>query len=176
MTLGVQHNYSGKSPLGAVDTGAWWSKGIRPSPWYRAITTTINLRSVEINCDQRPTEFTMKFYNSLFSVAAGLGLLVQTQAAALAEPVNRNASTSARRLLTYLNKTTSNSTTLSGQQELEDAEWLAQNVGHSPAVLGVDLMDYSPSRVELGAKSHAVEDAISYSKRGGIITICWHWG
>ncbi|KAL4924508.1 putative mannan endo-1,4-beta-mannosidase E [Aspergillus undulatus] len=119
----------------------------------------------------------MKFSSSLFSGAAGLGLLlVHAQAATAAVPVNRNASTSARKLLTHLANTASNGTTLSGQQELEDAEWLAQNVGYSPAILGVDLMDYSPSRVELGAKASTIEDAISYSKHGGIITICWHWG
>ncbi|KAL2844174.1 putative mannan endo-1,4-beta-mannosidase E [Aspergillus pseudoustus] len=117
----------------------------------------------------------MRFSTPLFSGAAGLGLLL-VQAATAATPVNPNASTPARKLLSFLANTSSNGTTLSGQQELEDADWLAKNVGYSPAILGVDLMDYSPSRVQLGASANTIEDAISYAKRGGIITFCWHWG
>jgi mannan endo-1,4-beta-mannosidase len=78
--------------------------------------------------------------------------------------------------LAHLVRTASNGTTLSGQQELEDADWVTDHVGFSPAILGIDLMDYSPSRVEFGASGASIEDAISYAERGGIITICWHWG
>ena len=45
-----------------------------------------------------------------------------------------------------------------------------------PAILGVDFMDYSPSRIAYGAKGSTVEDAINFSNAGGIITFCWHWG
>ncbi|KAL2817892.1 putative mannan endo-1,4-beta-mannosidase E [Aspergillus cavernicola] len=119
----------------------------------------------------------MKLPDSLFSVSVALGLLLaHAQATPTTEPVNPNTSTAARKLLAYLVDTAGNGITLSGQQELEDANWVTENVGHSPAVLGVDLMDYSPSRVEFGASASTIEDAISYSEQGGIITFCWHWG
>ncbi|RPA94748.1 hypothetical protein L873DRAFT_1846481 [Choiromyces venosus 120613-1] len=53
--------------------------------------------------------------------------------------------------------------------------WVEQNVGKTPAMIGPDLIDYSPSRVERGTTSTAVEDAIAFDKRGGIVALCWHW-
>ncbi|GHU53192.1 mannan endo-1,4-beta-mannosidase [Clostridia bacterium] len=47
--------------------------------------------------------------------------------------------------------------------------------GKQPAILGLDLMDYSPSRKAHGVKSGTVEKAIEFSEAGGIVTICWHW-
>ena len=47
--------------------------------------------------------------------------------------------------------------------------------GKYPAILGLDMMDYSPARVQLGARSGAVEHAIDWHDRGGIVTFCWHW-
>lgn len=65
---------------------------------------------------------------------------------------------------------------LSGQQDLKWANWLKQNIGKTPALLSVDLMDYSPSRVERqGDISTAVEDAITHHQRGGIVSVLWHW-
>lgn len=119
----------------------------------------------------------MKANRKFLGTASTLaGLLTQSLAAPSTEPVNPDASVSARNLLTYLVNVASDGNTLSGQQELEDADWVTQNFGNTPSLLGVDFMDYSPSRVEFGASSTAVEDAITFAEQGGIITFCWHWG
>ena len=47
--------------------------------------------------------------------------------------------------------------------------------GKTPAILGLDMMDYTPSRVTLGTRSNAVERAIEFHEAGGIVTFCWHW-
>lgn len=48
--------------------------------------------------------------------------------------------------------------------------------GKKPAILGLDMMDYTPSRNALGAKvSQAVDRAIDFNKENGIVTFCWHW-
>jgi len=47
--------------------------------------------------------------------------------------------------------------------------------GKYPAILGLDFIDYTPSRVAHGTNSKAVEYAIEFDKLGGIVTFCWHW-
>jgi mannan endo-1,4-beta-mannosidase len=48
--------------------------------------------------------------------------------------------------------------------------------GKRPAVLGLDLMDYTPSRVARGSTSKAVEHAIeAWTEHGAVVTFCWHW-
>ena len=54
------------------------------------------------------------------------------------------------------------------------AVWRATG-GLYPALLGLDLMDYSPSRVEHGTVGRSVDQAIEYWNKGGIVTFCWHW-
>ncbi len=55
------------------------------------------------------------------------------------------------------------------------AVWRATG-GDYPAVLGLDMIDYSLSRVERGGESdRAVPYAIEYWNQGGIVTFCWHW-
>ncbi|KAL2758160.1 glycoside hydrolase family 26 protein [Sodiomyces alcalophilus JCM 7366] len=89
--------------------------------------------------------------------------------------VNPNADANARALYSYL-RTIYGQHILSGQQELEWADWIQEQIGKTPALLAVDLMDYSPSRVEYqGDVSTAVEDAIEFHERGGIVSILWHW-
>ncbi|KAL4746157.1 glycoside hydrolase superfamily [Aspergillus terricola var. indicus] len=46
---------------------------------------------------------------------------------------------------------------ISGQQDPGSVQWLQQNVGVTPAILGTDLMYYSPSAT------------------GGINALVWHW-
>lgn len=48
--------------------------------------------------------------------------------------------------------------------------------GKMPAILGLDLMNYSPSFAANGAVGSSVEQAIEYDALGGIVTFCWHWG
>jgi mannan endo-1,4-beta-mannosidase len=89
--------------------------------------------------------------------------------------VNPNASEGARRLMTYLTDTYGKQI-LAGQDTLNQAQWLEQKTGKNPAVLGVDLIDYSPSRLDHGVdEPHTVEDAIQWWEAGGIVTVYWHW-
>ncbi len=54
------------------------------------------------------------------------------------------------------------------------AVWRATG-GKYPALLGLDMMDYTPSRVERGGAGHSVDAAIEYWNQGGLVTYCWHW-
>ncbi len=64
---------------------------------------------------------------------------------------------------------------LSGQQDMGSVTWVEENVGRAPAIAGLDMMDYSPSRVERGTSSQEVENALAWHERGGITTFVWHW-
>ncbi|MFC9329736.1 glycosyl hydrolase [Kitasatospora sp. NPDC057015] len=89
-------------------------------------------------------------------------------------PVDPAATPEARSLLSYLGSGYGDRI-LSGQQDTASVQWLEQNIGRAPAVEGLDLMDYSPSRVEHGASSQEVENALAWDARGGITTFVWHW-
>lgn len=48
--------------------------------------------------------------------------------------------------------------------------------GEYPAVLGLDMIEYTPSRVEHGSAGKSVDYAKDfYLNSGGIVTMCWHW-
>ena len=47
--------------------------------------------------------------------------------------------------------------------------------GLYPAMVGLDMMNYSPSSVSLGAHPVTVDQALKYWQEGYIITLCWHW-
>ena len=47
--------------------------------------------------------------------------------------------------------------------------------GLTPALVGLDMMNYSPASVSLGSWPLAVDQALDYWRRGHIITFCWHW-
>lgn len=65
---------------------------------------------------------------------------------------------------------------LAGQQGRAEADHMAALTGSFPAILGLDLMDYSPSRVEHGASSDVTDQAIAWSQaQRGIVTLSWHW-
>lgn len=89
-------------------------------------------------------------------------------------PVDKLATWEARSLLKYIQNKYGKKI-LSGQQELEYIDWLKTNVGKKPAIAGLDLIDYSPSRAEHNLTSHAIEDAFAWDKLGGITTFVWHW-
>ncbi|KXX76630.1 Mannan endo-1,4-beta-mannosidase [Madurella mycetomatis] len=89
-------------------------------------------------------------------------------------PVNPAADDNAKALYSYL-RSIYGSKILSGQQELSFANWIAEQTGKTPALVSVDLMDYSPSRVERGTVGTAVEEAIEHHERGGIVSVLWHW-
>lgn len=67
---------------------------------------------------------------------------------------------------------------LSGQQiygRSVEINTIFKEIGKYPAILGIDLIDYSPSRVERGTKSSVIQEAINYWKKGGLVTCAWHW-
>ena len=96
-----------------------------------------------------------------------------------AKLINPNADDNAKRLMSYLTDVYGKYI-LSGQYGdggigSREVMQIFKATGKIPAVIGLDLMDYSPSRVEQGSKGKAVEHAIKYNEIGGIVTFCWHW-
>lgn len=93
--------------------------------------------------------------------------------------VNKNSTAKTKKLYSYLCDSYGEYT-LSGQfcdGGINGNEFRAiyNETGKHPAILGLDMMDYTPSRQALGASSSAVDKAIEFSKKGGIVTFCWHW-
>lgn len=93
--------------------------------------------------------------------------------------INPNATPETKALFSYLCETYGNQI-LSGQftdngMNSDEFRMIYEATGKYPAVLGLDLMNYCPSRVEKGAECHAVERAIEFHKNGGIVTMSWHW-
>lgn len=64
---------------------------------------------------------------------------------------------------------------ISGQDDYHNIDWISQHTGKKPALVGFDLMDYSPSMAAHGASSDDVEQAIAWGKQGGIVQFQWHW-
>ena len=93
---------------------------------------------------------------------------------------NPNASPNAVRLYQYL-LSQYGSYTLAGQYASDkgvnspEVQALYQLTGKYPAIVGIDLMDYSPSRVKYGAATNAMEYALEWAHKGGILTLLWHW-
>ncbi|MFC4102399.1 glycosyl hydrolase [Paenibacillus xanthanilyticus] len=88
--------------------------------------------------------------------------------------VNANATVETKALMRYFVDHYGRNI-LSGQQTLEDAQWIKDQTGKYPAIFSTDLIDYSPSRVEHGAASTEVDKAIQWAKEGGIVALVWHW-
>ena len=47
--------------------------------------------------------------------------------------------------------------------------------GRYPALVGLDLMNYSPANLSFGGHGISVDQVLNYWKKGHIITMCWHW-
>lgn len=95
------------------------------------------------------------------------------------QPVNPNATESTKRLMSYLADTYGNNI-LSGQNcdtgmNGKEFRVIKDATGKLPAVLGLDFMEYTPSRVENGSSGKSTDHAIQFSEEGGIVTFCWHW-
>lgn len=96
-----------------------------------------------------------------------------------AQLINPNADDNTKRLMSYLTDIYGEYI-LSGQYGdggigSSEVMQIFKATGKLPAVIGLDLIDYTPSRVEKGTKGKAVEQAIKYDEVGGIVTFCWHW-
>ncbi len=93
---------------------------------------------------------------------------------------NENASENTRRLMSYL-VDIYGKYTLSGLYNYDfgintpEAFEIYRLTGRYPAVMGFDLMDYSPSRVEFGAETKQIDYALEWDDSGGIATFIWHW-
>lgn len=95
------------------------------------------------------------------------------------ELIDKNATDEAKRLMTYLTDIYG-TYFLSGQYSngmySKDMACVWKENGKKyPAVLGLDFIEYTPSRVANGSTSQAVEQAIEFWEKGGIVTFCWHW-
>lgn len=93
--------------------------------------------------------------------------------------INHNATEETQALFNYLVDNFGEKI-LSGQQgdpndNLADLDEIERITGKLPAILGLDLMDYSPSRIEFGAKTDDVDRGIEWAEQGGIVTFAWHW-
>jgi mannan endo-1,4-beta-mannosidase len=92
-----------------------------------------------------------------------------------AQLIDPQATAGARALMGYL-VSVHRTAVLSGQQSRADADYMESLTGHLPALVGFDLMDYSPSRVAHGSSSTEVDAAIAWANvKGGIVTLSWHW-
>jgi mannan endo-1,4-beta-mannosidase len=89
---------------------------------------------------------------------------------------DKQASSSAKALMSFL-VDYYGTKTLSAQQGMKDIEYIVSVTGKSPAIGCFDLIDYSPSRIEFGAKPEgSVESWIKWAQEGGgIVSLCWHW-
>ncbi len=97
-----------------------------------------------------------------------------------AELVNPNATDNTKRLFHYLcdiygKQILSGQYCDTGMIGSENMAIWKTTGGEYPAVLGLDFIEYTPSRVANGSVGHATELAINYWENGGIVTFCWHW-
>lgn len=93
--------------------------------------------------------------------------------------VNKNSTANTKNLYSFL-KDSYGKYVITGQQcdggiNGNEFKAIKNLTGDYPALLGLDMMDYTPSRTALGASSSAVEKAIEFANKGGIVTFCWHW-
>lgn len=93
---------------------------------------------------------------------------------------NENATENTQRLYSYLcdiygEQILSGQYCDDGMYGMENAAIWKVTGGEYPAVLGLDLIEYTPSRVAHGSVGQATQQAIEYWNSGGIVTFCWHW-
>lgn len=118
-----------------------------------------------INLDKLEVKTAAPIPESIYQVSAKL--------------VNENAADSAKRLMSFLADSYGEKI-LSGQY-CDTGEFgkefavIKKETGKTPAILGLDFIEYSPSRVANGSTSNATDYAIKFWEDGGIVTFCWHW-
>ena len=89
--------------------------------------------------------------------------------------VDSNATHEARVLMQYL-ADMYGVKMLSGGYGTKEADYVYEVTGERPAIMGLDMMEYSPSRREHGVDpGNLMGDAIRLHQAGHIITISWHW-
>lgn len=118
-----------------------------------------------IELDKITVKTGAKISNSTYNVTSSL--------------VNKNSTANTKKLYIFL-KDSYGKYVITGQQcdggiNGNEFKAIKNLTGDYPALLGLDMMDYTPSRTALGASSSAVEKAIEFANKGGIVTFCWHW-
>lgn len=118
-----------------------------------------------IELDKITVKTGAKISNSTYNVTSSL--------------VNKNSTANTKKLYSFL-KDSYGKYVITGQQcdggiNGNEFKAIKNLTGDYPALLGLDLMDYTPSRTAFGASSSAVEKAIEFANKGGIVTLCWHW-
>jgi mannan endo-1,4-beta-mannosidase len=89
--------------------------------------------------------------------------------------VDKKATPEARRLMTTLVGQYGKKV-FSGQQNQSDVAYIQKNTGLVSAIVSVDLMDYSPSRVAHGARPQGTtEQMIVAARAGQMLSVMWHW-
>ena len=93
--------------------------------------------------------------------------------------VNKNSTANTKKLYSFL-KDSYGKYVITGQQcdggiNGNEFKAIKNLTGDYPALLGLDMMSYTPSRTAFGESSSAVEKAIEFANKGGIVTFCWHW-
>ncbi len=92
------------------------------------------------------------------------------------DPVSPAASAEALKLFDFI-KSNAGKKILAGQQDSSGGKRLAFIAGHTggkaPAILGMDLLNYSGSYDKPDGQIEAARDWVL--KRGGIVTLSWHW-
>ena len=128
-----------------------------------------NIRIIEswgwIELDKITVKTGAKISNSTYNVTSSL--------------VNKNSTANTKKLYSFL-KDSYGKYVITGQQcdggiNGNEFKAIKNLTGDYPALLGLDMMDYTPSRTAFGASSSAVEKAIEFANKGGIVTFCWHW-
>ena len=95
--------------------------------------------------------------------------------------INPNATIEAKRLMTFLCDNYGKKI-ISGQQCQEGpfgmsvaGVWRGIGGTDYPAVLGMDVGNLTPARIQKGGSTKAIEYAIEYWEKNGIVTLSWHW-
>lgn len=94
--------------------------------------------------------------------------------------VNPNATENTRRLMAYLcdiygTDILSGQYCDGGMYGAENATIWKTTGGKYPAMLGLDMTNYTPTSAANGAQGYATDYALEYWENGGIVTFCWHW-
>lgn len=118
-----------------------------------------------IELDKITVKTGAKISNSTYNVTSSL--------------VNKNSTANTKKLYSFL-KDSYGKYVITGQQcdggiNGNEFKAIKNLIGDYPALLGLDMMDYTPSRTALGTSSSAVDKAIEFHKKDGIVTFCWHW-
>lgn len=89
---------------------------------------------------------------------------------------DRDASPQARALMSYLVDLYGQKTVSGQQNHPADIAYVKSVSDQTPAIIGNDLVEYSPSRAKFGAKPDPTTEKMIETARGGqVLTLSWHW-